>query len=103
MALHAGEIKSPMLAECMATRKVAAFAQRWVGAYEELEGDVILVVAALQRDSPTSMDQFGHVLDDTRQLMNNIPQGRVSFCNREDNNVAHHLARYNLTITNCLM
>ena len=73
------------------------------GEQVELEGDALLVVAALQRDPVANMGQFGHVLDDTRQLMGNIPQGKVSFCNREANNVAHRLARYSLTVTNCLM
>ncbi|KAB2628700.1 hypothetical protein D8674_033495 [Pyrus ussuriensis x Pyrus communis] len=53
-------IKSPTLAECMATREVATFAQRWVGAHVELEWDALLVVATLQRDSATNMDQFNY-------------------------------------------
>ncbi|KAM1241351.1 hypothetical protein ACFX2J_046558 [Malus domestica] len=76
MARHPGGIKSPMLAKCMATREAAAFAQQWVRAQVELEGDALLVVAALQRDSAANMGQLGHVLDDTRQLMDNIPHGK---------------------------
>lgn len=59
----------------MATHEAAAFAQRWVGSQVELERDVLLVVAALQRDSTANICQFGHVLDDTRRLMNNFSQG----------------------------
>ncbi|RXH76455.1 hypothetical protein DVH24_019343 [Malus domestica] len=41
----------------------------------ELEGDVLLVVAVVQRDSTTNMGQLGHVLDDIRRLMKNFSQG----------------------------
>ncbi|XP_068336591.1 uncharacterized protein [Pyrus communis] len=92
MARHVEGIKSPTLAECMAARAAAAFAQRWVGAQVELEGDALLMVVALQWDSVANMGQFGQVLDDTHQLMDNIPQGRASFCTWEANNVAHRLA-----------
>ncbi|XP_050157560.1 uncharacterized protein LOC126631483 [Malus sylvestris] len=49
----------------------------------------LTLAESLQRDSAANIGQFGHIFDDTRQLMENIPHRKVSFWNREANNVAY--------------
>lgn len=56
-----------------------------------------MVGASIQKDARANFTQFGHIIDDTRRLLWNDSQGKVSFCKREANKVAHSRARLSLT------
>ncbi|KAM2239122.1 hypothetical protein ACFX1X_008998 [Malus domestica] len=57
------DVCSPLLAESLAARAVAEFAQKWGDAQLQLEGDALMVVASIQKDVSANFTQFGHIID----------------------------------------
>ena len=61
-----------------------------------LEGDAKLVVDAINSNTST-WSHFGHIVEDTRGVLQTFPRWRCGFIHREANEVAHQLARVAFT------
>jgi len=57
-----------------------------------LEGDSLIVVSALNKEEPY-WSSFGHIIEDIRAKLQNIPSVRVQHVSRDANKVAHVLAK----------
>ncbi|XP_070672498.1 uncharacterized protein [Malus domestica] len=91
-------IGSAMHAEAVAARTTVMFLQQWREAKVHLEGDVLLVVAAIQNEGSALHGHLGNLFQDTRRLLQRFEHWRVSFGPRESNRVAHRLARWSLML-----
>ena len=82
-AIKVAGITSAMLAETTATREAALFVQQWRLQKVILEGDALLVIAAIQNDLDVNYGPLGNVLNDIRMLLQPFQQWR------DANTVAH--------------
>lgn len=57
-----------------------------------LEGDAKIIVDALNLNTST-WSRFGHIVEDTRCMLNTIPKCRCGFVHREANEATHRLAK----------
>ncbi|KAM1938401.1 hypothetical protein FF1_016004 [Malus domestica] len=87
-----------MHAEAVAARTAALFLQQWRTAQVQLEGDVLLVVTAIQNAGSALNGHLGNLFADTRRILQQFEHWKVSFGPRESNKVAHCLARWSLTL-----
>ncbi|KAB2632374.1 hypothetical protein D8674_028621 [Pyrus ussuriensis x Pyrus communis] len=76
-------VQSALQAEAAAARAATLFLSRWVT--EQVEVECIVVI-------------MGICLVDTRHLLQDFKQWKITFGRRETNKVAHRLARFSLTI-----
>ncbi|KAB2597441.1 hypothetical protein D8674_000361 [Pyrus ussuriensis x Pyrus communis] len=68
-------IVSALLGEILAAREAAVFAQQQRFPLLELEGDALLGINALSHKGGKDSSPFGHILDDTRRILENQAQG----------------------------
>nr|XP_028946810.1 uncharacterized protein LOC103403753 [Malus domestica] len=92
MALPLEGITSALMAEVAAAREAALFLLKWSRAKVLLEGDALLVIAAIQNNSEVNYGALGHILTDTRRLL----QWKAMFVRCGANAVAHRLAHHGL-------
>nr|XP_028965078.1 uncharacterized protein LOC114827439 [Malus domestica] len=97
-ALKVEGISLPLLAETIAAREAALFVQQWKLQKVILEGDALLVIAAIQNDLDVNHGPLGHVLSDIHLLLQPFQQWKAHFVRRDANTVAHWLARRGLTL-----
>ncbi|KAB2598400.1 hypothetical protein D8674_001320 [Pyrus ussuriensis x Pyrus communis] len=91
-------IASSLLAEIAAAREAALFAHQWQIEHVILEGDALLVIAAIQNNLAANHGPFGHLMDDTRRILQSFQLWKANFVRRDANTVAHRLARFSLTL-----
>ncbi|TQE03356.1 hypothetical protein C1H46_011007 [Malus baccata] len=91
-------ITSAMLVETLAAREAALLVQQWRAQKVILEGDALLVIAAVQNGENVNHGPLGHLFNDIRTLLQPFPQWKAKSVNREANFVAHRLARRSLTL-----
>ncbi|KAB2608081.1 hypothetical protein D8674_011249 [Pyrus ussuriensis x Pyrus communis] len=63
-------IGSPLLAEIMAAREAVIFSQHQQTTHVEVEGDALMVTTALQHEDLRDSSPFGHIIADTRHILN---------------------------------
>ena len=63
-----------------------------------MEGDALLVISAIQNAGAAYSGHYGLLFDDTRWLLQEFKQWKITFGRRETNKVAHRLARFSLTV-----
>ncbi|CAN6723982.1 unnamed protein product [Malus baccata var. baccata] len=64
----------------------------------KVEGDAFMVISAIQNRGTRHNGLFGHLFADTRQILQSSTQWKFSFGRREENKMAHRLARFSLTV-----
>ncbi|TQE11284.1 hypothetical protein C1H46_003290 [Malus baccata] len=74
LSTKATGIVSPLLGEILAAREAAVFAQQQQFPLLELEGDALLVINAISHKGGNDSSPFGHILDDTRRILDNQAQ-----------------------------
>ena len=57
-----------------------------------------MVVPAIQLKVAANNGPFGHLLEDTRRILQNVGQWKTTFVRRDANILAHSLARLGLTL-----
>lgn len=103
LAKRHAAIPSPLLAETMGARDTA-----WLVKEKQLqalvfEGDALLVLATFQQDGQEDYSPFRNILNDTRSMIQPLPQWKIGFCGRETNKVAHRLAQMSLSTDNPIL
>jgi hypothetical protein len=82
----------PTMGEAMASYYAACFSRDFGAQKLVLEGDAMKVVKALQSSSP-NLSRYGHVIEDTKNVLSSMAIWRSSHFGRESNNAAHVLAK----------
>ncbi|RXH92808.1 hypothetical protein DVH24_026575 [Malus domestica] len=59
-------------------------------------GDALMVVSAIQLKVTANNGPFGHLLEDTPRILQNVGQWKTTFVRRDANRLAHRLARLGL-------
>ncbi|KAM1724667.1 hypothetical protein ACFX11_023090 [Malus domestica] len=91
-------IMSALMAEVAVVREAALFLQRWRNHNVMLEGDALMVIAAIQNNMEVNYGPLGHIFTDTRRLLQLVQQWKANFVRRGANEVAHRLACHSLTL-----
>ncbi|KAB2635620.1 hypothetical protein D8674_026154 [Pyrus ussuriensis x Pyrus communis] len=87
-----------MLTEITAAREAALFAHQWQTEQVILEGDALLVIAAIQNNLAANHGPFGHLMDGTRRILQSFQLWKAKFVRRDANTMANRLARFSLTL-----
>ncbi|XP_070668779.1 uncharacterized protein [Malus domestica] len=98
LAMKMTAVGSPMQAEIAAAPEAAVFALQWMTEQLILEGDALLVIAAIQNKAMVNHGSFGHLLEDTRRILQSFKTWKAGYVRRDANSVAHRLARFGLTL-----
>ena len=69
LAMKLTGIESSMQADVAVAREAAVFAHQWRTDQFILEGDALLVIAAIQNKAMANHGPFGLLLEDTRRIM----------------------------------
>ncbi|KAB2595397.1 hypothetical protein D8674_030847 [Pyrus ussuriensis x Pyrus communis] len=77
-------VRSTLHAEATAAKAAALFLQR----------DAFLVISAIQNAGAAFSGHLGYIFDDTKQLMQDFKQWKITFGRRETNKVAHCFTRF---------
>ncbi|TQE12094.1 hypothetical protein C1H46_002297 [Malus baccata] len=67
-------IGSALHAEAVVARVASVFAQRWHEGQVQMEGDALLVVAAIQNTGSALHGHLGHLFVDTQQILQGFKQ-----------------------------
>lgn len=102
LAKKAAGISSPIVVEAIAAREAALFVLNVHAVKMILEGDALLVLSALQNTGESCNSPHGHLFIDTRKLMQGIQHWSFKHTRREANKVVHRLARFSLSIDDCI-
>lgn len=91
LAKNIAGISSPLVAEAMAASDAALFVHNLQVEKMIMEGDALLVLSALQNTGESCSSPHGHLIMDTRQLMQRIPNWSHKHTRREANKIAYRL------------
>lgn len=83
----------PTMGEAMAAFQAVSLCQALGVPTLILEGDALRVVNALN-SKDIDYSKMGHIVEDTRQLLQSIPQWSCCYVKRDANYVAHTLAKH---------
>ena len=102
MATRVPQLLQAIEIEALATNKALEFAQEMDKTDVVLEGDSLLVMAALNSKNP-GLDPYGLMIQDSLSLSLTFP--KLSYCHikREGNTVAHNLAQLAINLPNCVI
>jgi ribonuclease HI len=85
-------IVNPIVAESMGAWQAVVMCCNLRFPLVVLEGDSLIVVSALNKEEPC-WSSFGHIIEDIRAKLQDIPSVRVQHVPRDANKVAHVLAK----------
>ena len=100
MATRVPQLLQAIEIEALATNKALEFVQEMDKTDVVLEGDSLLVMAALNSKNP-GLDPYGLMIQDSLSLSLTFP--KLSYCHikREGNTVAHNLVQLAVNVPNC--
>ncbi|KAM1007483.1 hypothetical protein ACFX11_004167 [Malus domestica] len=91
-------VRSDLHVKAAAARAAALLLRRWVTEQVHVEGDALLVISAIQNAGATFSGHYRYMFEDTRQLLRDFKQWKITFGRRKTNKVAHRLARFSLIV-----
>ena len=91
-------MRSTLHAEAAAAMATTLFLRRWVMEQVQVKWDALLVISAIQHVGAAFSGHYGYMFDDTRRLLQDFKQWKITFGRRKTNKVAHRLARFSLIV-----